>query len=90
MIDMFFVIVTNGPESTVKETWLLCDGTQLSHIVDGHAAALMQRVTPTIPQVRPATPEETAGLIRSSRTMTPCPPEWANTAWGALWTSSRN
>lgn len=88
MVDMFFVIVTNGPESSVRETWLLCDGTQLSHVVDGHAAALMQRV-PGISQVRPATANETAGLIRSCRTMTPTPPEWVNTAWGALWASSR-
>lgn len=88
MVDMFFVIVTNGPESGVKETWLLCDGTQLSHVVDGHAAALMQRV-PGIAAVRPATAAETAGLIRSCRTMTAPPPEWAGTAWGALWEASQ-
>lgn len=88
MVDMFLVIVTNGPESGVKETWLLCDGTQLSHVVDGHAAALMQRV-PGISQVRPETADETAGLIRSCRTMTPPPPEWAGTAWGALWEASQ-
>jgi hypothetical protein len=88
MVDMFFVIVTNGPNSPVRETWLLCDGTQLSHVVDGHAAALIGRV-PGVDAVRPASAEETAGLIRSCKTMNDCPPEWQGTGWEIAWNGSR-
>ena len=85
---MYIIIVTNGPGSAVKETWLLSDGTQLSHIADGHYAALLQRV-PGIPQVRPASAEETGGLIKSCRTVTNCPPEWRGTGWETTWNASK-
>ena len=87
-IDMFLVIVTNAPESPVRETWLLCDGTQLSHVVDGHAAALFGRV-PGVEAIRPASASEVAGLIRSCRTMNACPPEWQGTGWESTWNASK-
>ena len=89
---MFIVVVTNAPGSTVRETWLLCDGTQLSHISDGHAAAVYQAVTPSIDVVRPSGPNsaaQVAGLIKSTRTMNACPPEWVGTGWEITWTAQR-
>jgi hypothetical protein len=84
---MFAVIVTNAPTSKVRETWLLCDGTQLSHMVDGHAAALFMGLD-GFQIVRPANADQTAGLIKSCRTMNACPPEWVGTTWQSLWTQS--
>lgn len=85
---MFIVIVTNAPGSAVVETWLLCDGTQLSHIRDGHFANLLGRV-PNVSQVRPKSADETAGLIKSCRTVTSCPPEWTGSQWETLWNTSK-
>jgi len=89
---MFIVAVTNAPGSAVRETWLLCDGTQLSHISDGHAAAVYQAVTPSIDVVRPSGPDsaaQVAGLIKSTRTMNDCPPEWVGTGWATMWAAQR-
>lgn len=87
--EMFIVIVTNAPSSPVAETWLLCDGTQLSHLVDGHAATLFVGGA-KVGQVRPDTALQVAGLIKSCRTMNDCPPEWNGTGWQSLWTDSRS
>ena len=85
---MFIVIVTNAPTSPVKETWLLCDGTQLSHVTDGHYASMLIRLG--LPQTRPDSVDETVGLIKSCRTVTDCPPEWAGTTWATLWAESQS
>ncbi len=85
---MFLVIVTNAPGSPVRETWLLCDGTQLSHVVDGHAVALISRV-PGVETVRPTSADETAGLIKTCRTMNDCPPEWQGTGWESTWNTAK-
>ena len=84
---MFFFVVANAPSSDVAETWLLCDGTQLSHIVDGHAAAVF--TSAKVPVVRSASADQTRGVIRSCKTMTPCPPEWEDTGWETLWNTSK-
>ena len=86
--EMFIVIVTNAPTSAVKETWLLCDGTQLSHIKDGHYAIMLQRLN-GLQTIRPKNADETRGLIMSCRTVTTAPPEWAGTTWANLWEISR-
>lgn len=85
--EMFIFVVTNAPGSSVAETWTLCDGTQLSHIVDGNAADVF--VAAKVPVVRSANAGQTAGVIKSCRTMNACPPEWVGTGWEATWNASR-
>jgi hypothetical protein len=85
--EMFMFVVTNAPDSDTPETWLLCDGTQLSHVVDGHAAAVYAAAGVSV--VRSDGADQTRGLIKSCRTMTDSPPEWAGTGWQNLWNASR-
>ena len=88
--EMFFFVVTNAPQSAVAETWLLCDGTQLSHVVDGNAAdVFIAAKTPVVRADPKKGAEQTAGLIKSCRTMNTCPPEWKGTGWENLWVASR-
>lgn len=84
--EMFIFVITNAPGSQHAETWTLCDGTQLSHIVDAHAAQVFNAVAEI---VRSSSVEQTAGVIRSCRTMNDCPPEWVGSGWEALWNASR-
>lgn len=88
VIDMFIIIVTNAPTSDVKETWLLCDGTQISHLVDGNGAELFKRI-PGMHYERPKTADELRGVLKTCRTMNCCPPEWEGTGWEELWNDVR-
>jgi hypothetical protein len=85
---MFAFVITNAPTSAVKETWTLCDGTQLSHIVDGHAAEVFMSL-PGFQIVRAKNADQVAGVIKSCVTMNDCPPEWVGTGWEALWAKQR-
>jgi hypothetical protein len=86
--EMFAFVITNAPSSAVKETWTLCDGTQLSHIVDGHAAEVFASL-PGFQIVRAKNADQTAGIIKSCQTMNDCPPEWVGTSWQTLWDAQR-
>lgn len=87
-LDMFAFVVTNAPNSAVRETWILVDGTQASHIVDGHAAEVFLSLNGF--QVKRAeNADQTRGIILSCRTMNDCPPEWVGTGWEALWNGQR-
>ena len=81
--DMFLLVVTNGPDSPVAETWLVCDGTQLGHVVDGHAVPAYEAAG--VEWIRSTGADQTRGVILSSRTTNGCPPEWRGTAWETLW-----
>ena len=81
--EMFLLVVTNGPDSPVAETWLVCDGTQLGHVVDGHAVPAYEAAG--VEWIRSTGADQTRGLILSSRTTNGCPPEWRGTAWETLW-----
>ena len=85
---MFAFVITNAPTSTVKETWTLCDGTQLSHIVDGHAAEVFMGLE-GFQVVRAKNADQVAGVIKSCKTMNACPPEWKGTTWETLWNKQR-
>ncbi len=82
---MFFFVVTNAPNAAVPETWLLCDGTQLAHVVDGHGAAVFTNAGAQV--VRSSSADQTEGLIKSCRTTNACPPEWRGTGWQTMWDS---
>lgn len=81
--DMFIFIVTNGPGSSSAETWLLCSGTTLAHLVNGHAVPAYQKAG--CPEVRSTGSAMTEGLIKTCRTTNSCPPEWRGTGWQTLW-----
>lgn len=87
---MFIVNVINAPGALHRETSLLCDGTQLSHIVNGHGYEVFASVAPVVPRPGqpPFTADQVSGLIRSCRTMNACPPEWVGTGWETIWVSS--
>ena len=80
---MFFFVVTNAPNAAAPETWLLCDGTQLAHVVDGHGAAVFTNAGAQV--VRSSSADQTEGLIKSCRTTNDCPPEWRGTGWQTMW-----
>ena len=67
-------------------TALTYTGSQLAHVFDGNADAVIRRAG--VPR-QTVTDAELDGLIRSSQTTTPCPPAWINTPRGMAWTSAR-
>lgn len=85
-VDMFIAIINNG-SGPVAETWTVCDGTQLSHITNGHAAEVY--INAGLPQVRIAGADQLAGFLASVKTMNACPPEWVGTGWEAAWNKNK-
>lgn len=80
------MIAIDYQPGTPQWTALTYTGTQLAHVTNGHADAIIRRAGV---QRQTVTDAELDALIRSSQTTTPCPPEWVNTSRGALWTSAR-
>ena len=86
MIDEVDMICIDHNPGTPEWTALTYTGTQLAHVVNGHADAVMRRAGVARQTVTDA---ELDGLIRSAQTTTPCPPAWVNTPRGSLWTAAR-
>ena len=85
--DMFRLFVTNAPASPTKVTVLLCDGTQLSHVKDGHFDQVLAAAG--VGRVDAVNANQTRGTIVSCKTTTACPPEWVGTTWETLWNGQR-
>ena len=84
--DEVDMIAIDHKPGTPEWTALISTGTQLAHVVNGHAdqvfrAAGVHRITVSDAQLD--------GLIQSSQTTTRCPSAWVNTARGAAWTAQR-
>ena len=61
-------------------------GTHLSHVTNGDADNVLRRAG--VPR-QTVSDFEIDAIIRSSTTVTPCPPPWVNTSRGAIWSSAR-
>lgn len=84
--DEVEMIAIDHKPGTPAWTALTFTGTHLSHVVDGHADAVVRRAGVQRVTVNDA---ELDGIIRSSSTTTACPPVWVNTARGAAWAAQR-
>jgi hypothetical protein len=80
------MIALDHKPGTPEWTALSWTGVELSHVVDGHADSVIRRAGVQRQTVNDA---ELDGIIRSSRTFTPCPKAWVNTPRGAAWTAAR-
>jgi hypothetical protein len=84
--DEVDMIAIDHQPGTPEWTALTYTGSQLAHVSNGHADAVIRRAGV---QRQTVTDAELDALIRSAQTTTPCPPAWVNTSRGAAWTSSR-
>jgi len=84
--DEVEMIAIDHKPNTPEWTAMTYTGSQLAHVFDGNADAVIRRAGVSRQTVSDA---ELDGLIRSSQTTTPCPPAWVNTPRGMAWTSAR-
>jgi hypothetical protein len=84
--DVEMIALDYTHPTTKQWTCLTWTGSHLSHVTNGHADGVVRRMGVARAVVSDA---EVDGIISSSTCTTPCPPEWVNTARGALWSSRR-
>jgi hypothetical protein len=84
---MFRIRYTDSSYKPGAYTGLICNGTQLGWIGDGHADIALGKGGARV--VDDLTTAELDGLIKTLQTTSKCPPEWVNTPRGAAWTANR-
>jgi hypothetical protein len=84
---MFRIRYTDSSYKPGAYTGLICNGTQLGWIGDGHADIALGKGGARV--VDDLTTAELDGLIKTLQTTSKCPPEWVNTPRGAVWTANR-